>query len=570
MIKIVGVKESSEQNETKINTVCIGFNDIDAETRESIEKNQALRDALKIAEDASRAKTTFLSSMSHEIRTPMNAIIGLGSLALNEPGISATTKSYLEKIGESARHLLSLINDILDMSRIESGRMVIKNEEFSFSKLIEQINTIFSGQCQEKNLNYICYINGAIDDFYIGDAVKIRQVLINILGNAVKFTPTGGKINFDIEKTANFNGKSTIKFVIQDSGIGISPEFLPKIFEAFSQEDATATNKYGSTGLGMAITKNIVEMMNGKISVESEKGVGTKFTVIITLTDSDKKIAEENENDDIEIRLQDITILVVDDDPIACDHAKLILDSAGVSSEIAHSGKEAVEMVKLRHARRNPYNLIIVDWQMPEMDGMEVTRQIRSIIGAETAIIILTAYNWEDIADEAIKAGVDSFISKPLFSGNLLAEFKSALKKKNHKLNETKAKVELEGRKILLAEDMPVNAEIMLMVLEMGGMEGELAENGEIALEKFKNSPPNYYSAILMDMRMPVMDGLTATQEIRKLERPDAKTIPIIALTANAFDEDVQRSLQAGLNAHLSKPVEPETLFETLENMIHD
>ena len=566
MIKIVGVKNPGESSGT-INTVGIGVSDIDAETKEAIEKNQALRDALKTAENASRAKTVFLSSMSHEIRTPMNAIIGLDSLALNEKDISATTRNYLEKIGESAKHLLSLINDILDMSRIESGRTVIKNEEFSFSKLVEQINTIFSGQCQEKNLHYNCNINGEVDDYYIGDSVKLRQVLINILGNAVKFTPEGGNIDFIIEKTANFNGKSTLCFIVQDTGIGISKEFLPKIFEAFSQEDSTTTNKYGSTGLGMAITKNIVEMMNGKISVESEQGAGTKFTVIVTLTDSDKK---SEETEDIEVRLQDMSILVVDDDPIACDHAKLVLDSAGVVSEIAHSGKEAIEMVKLRHARRTPYNLIIVDWQMPVMDGVEVTRQIRSIIGNETAIIILTAYNWDDIADEAIKAGVDSFISKPLFSSNLLAEFKNALKKKKHKLAAEKPKVELEGRKILLAEDMPVNAEIMMMVLEMRGMEGELAENGQIALDKFKNSPQNYYSAILMDMRMPVMDGLTATQEIRKLDRPDAKKIPIIALTANAFDEDVQRSLQAGLNAHLSKPVEPETLFKTLENMIQD
>ncbi|MBQ7705285.1 MAG: response regulator [Selenomonadaceae bacterium] len=564
MIKIVGIKNSGD----KINTVGIGLADIDAEMKDSIEKSQALSDALQTAENASRAKTAFLSSMSHEIRTPMNAIIGLDSLALNEKGISETTKNYLEKIGESAKHLLSLINDILDMSRIESGKMIIKNEEFAFSKLVEQINTIFSGQCQEKKLHYTCNITGEIDDYYIGDAVKIRQVLINILGNAVKFTPEGGQIDFIIEKTASFNGKSTIQFVIQDTGIGMSKEYLPKIFETFSQEDSTNTNKYGSTGLGMAITKNIVEMMNGTISVESEKGVGTKFTVIVTLTDSDKKISAGDE--EIELRLQDMTILVIDDDPIACDHAKLVLDSAGVVSEIAHSGAEAIEMVKLRHARMTPYNLIIVDWQMPEMDGLEVTRQIRSIIGEETAVIILTAYNWEDIVDEAIKAGVDSFISKPLFSSNLITEFKAALKKKSQKLTAPQKKVELEGRKILLAEDMPVNAEIMMMVLEMRGMEGELAENGEIAVEMFQKSPINYYSAILMDVRMPKMDGLQATQEIRKLQRPDAKKIPIIALTANAFDEDVQRSLQAGLNAHLSKPVEPETLFKTLENMIHD
>ncbi|MBQ6758809.1 MAG: response regulator, partial [Selenomonadaceae bacterium] len=316
---------------------------------------------------------------------------------------------------------------------------------------------------------------------------------------------------------------------------------------------------------GMAITKSIVEMMNGKIEVDSQKGVGTTFTVTVTLMDSDKQDAAK---DDVEIRPHEMNVLIIDDDPIACDHAKLVLEKAGIAAETVLSGKEAIEMVKLRHARREPYNLIIVDWHMPEMDGVEVTKQIREIIGNETAIIILTAYNWDDIIDEAIAAGVDSFIAKPLFSGNLIEEFKKALKKKNLSTAETKTKADLAGKRILLAEDMPVNAEIMMMVLQMREIEADLAENGKIALEKFENSPEGYYAAILMDMRMPEMDGLEATQRIRALDRKDAKTIPIIALTANAFDEDVQRSLQAGLNAHLSKPVEPDILFETLENMI--
>ena len=565
MIRMASVGIADDGTKISNHVIGVGITDIDAEMRDSMEKSQALSDALKTAEEASKAKTTFLSSMSHEIRTPMNAIIGLDSLALHEPGISETTRGYLEKIGTSAQHLLSLINDILDMSRIESGRMTIRNEEFSFPKLIDQINTIFSGQCKEKKLEYNCHINGHVDENYIGDSVKLRQVLINILGNAVKFTPEGGKVDLIVEKTADFDKKSAIKFIIKDTGIGMSKEYLPKIFDTFSQEDSTATNKYGSSGLGMAITKSIVEMMNGKIEVDSEKGKGTTFTVTVTLMNSDKN---DSSSDDVEIRLHEMNVLVIDDDPIACDHAKLILGKMGIASETVLSGKEAVEMVKLRHARREPYNLIIVDWKMPDLDGVEVTRQIRKIIGDETAIIILTAYNWEDVADEAIAAGVDSFIGKPLFSGALLEEFKKALKKKNRGSSESKTKADLKGRKILLAEDMPVNAEIMMMVLQMREMEVELAENGKIALEMFQNSPENYYSAILMDMRMPEMDGLEATQRIRALDRKDAKKIPIIALTANAFDEDVQRSLQAGLNAHLSKPVEPDVLFETLENMI--
>jgi CheY-like chemotaxis protein len=407
-------------------------------------------------------------------------------------------------------------------------------------------------------------INGEDDDFYIGDNMKIKQILINILGNAIKFTPEGGKIDFLVEKTASFGGKSTFKFTVKDTGVGISPEFLPKIFDTFSQENSGAANKYGSSGLGMPITKNIVEMMNGEISVESEKGVGTTFFVTITLNDSTR----QNTTDEIEINPLTLNVLVIDDDPIACDHAKLVLEKIGIAAETANSGKDALEMIKLKSARQEPYNLIIVDWQMPEMDGVEVTRQIRSILGDDTAIIILTAYNWDEIADAAISAGVDSFIAKPLFSGTLIDEFKNALKKKKALSPMTKEKADLTGRKILLVEDMIVNAEIMMEVLKMRDIEPEHAENGKIAVEMFEKSPVGYYAAILMDMRMPEMDGLEATQTIRKLNRPDAKTIPIIALTANAFDEDVQRSLQSGLNAHLSKPVNPDVLFDTLENLI--
>ncbi|MBQ7199018.1 MAG: response regulator [Selenomonadaceae bacterium] len=568
MLRIAGVRHIEDRTDHKVHAVGVGFTDIDSEMRDSLEKNQALNDALKTAEEASKAKTIFLSNMSHEIRTPMNAIIGLDNLALNDPNISMKTKDYLLKIGSSAQHLLSLINDILDMSRIESGRMSLRSEEFDFSKLIEQINTIVSGQCQDKGLTYNCHINGDVNEFYIGDGVKIRQVLINILGNAVKFTPKGGSVDFIVEKTASFNGRSTLTFTIKDTGIGMSKEYLPKIFETFSQENSESVNKYGSSGLGMAITKSIVEMMNGKIDVESEKGVGTTFTVAITLPDSERTV--DSEFGDVNIKPQDMSVLIVDDDPVACEHAKLVLEKAGISSEIALSGQEAIEMVKVRYARRDPYNLIIVDWHMPRMNGVETTRQIRSIIGDETAIIILTAYNWDDVIDEATAAGVDTFISKPLFSNSLLEEFKNALRKKKRLSSDGTRKADLKGKKILLAEDMIVNAEIMMEVLKMREMKPEHAENGKIAVEMFESKPEGYYSAILMDMRMPEMNGLEATMAIRALKRKDAKKIPIIALTANAFDEDVQRSLQAGLNAHLSKPVNPEILFDTLENMIRD
>lgn len=564
MLRMAGVRHAEDRDDHWIHAVGVGFTDIDKDMRDSLEKSQALSDALKTAEEASKAKTVFLSNMSHEIRTPMNAIIGLDSLALNEENISDTTRDYLEKIGGSAQHLLSLINDILDMSRIESGRMALRNEEFSFSKLLEQVNTIISGQCKDKGLEYKCNIKGHIDDYYVGDSTKLKQVLINILGNAVKFTPEGGNVDLSVEKTGGFANKSTLKFIMADTGIGMSKEYIPKIFETFSQEDELAANKYGSSGLGMAITKSIVEMMNGNIEVESEKGVGTTFTVTVTLLDSEKDHSKDGEG--IEVTPEEMTVLVVDDDPVACDHAKMVLGKIGVTTETARSGHEAVDMVKLRHARMEPYNLIVVDWQMPEMDGVETTKQIRTEIGDESAIIILTAYNWDDILDEATAAGVDSFISKPLFTGNLLDEFKNALKKKGEASESKKA--ELNGRRILVAEDVDINAQILMNILEMRDIKSEHAINGKVAVDMFRQNPEGYYDAILMDMRMPEMDGLQATEHIREMDRPDAKTIPIIALTANAFDEDVQRSLQAGLNAHLSKPVEPDVLFETLETMI--
>ena len=528
-----------------------------------IEQSRALSDALTAAEEASKAKTVFLSNMSHEIRTPMNAIIGLDSIALSDPDISAQTREYLEKIGTSANHLLNLINDILDMSRIEAGRMTLKSEEFSFSKMLEEINTMFSGQSAEKGLHYNCRINGSVDDHYIGDSMKLKQVLINIIGNALKFTPEGGSIELSVERTAHFDKKTTLRFTVADTGIGMSSDYLPHIFDSFSQEDSSATNRYGSSGLGLAITKSIVEMMNGNIEVKSEKGRGTTFYVTVTLMDSELGAG----GDDPVIDPSALSVLVIDDDPVACEHAKLVLEKIGISCEIAYSGADAIEMVRLRHARSSPYNLILVDLKMPDMDGIETTRGIRQIVGHESAIIIITAYRWDDVLEEAADAGVDSFIAKPLFAANIIEEFRSALMKKNATKGR-REKAELNGKHILLAEDVPINAEIMTMVLSMRGMSVDHAVNGREALDFFARSEAGFYDAVLMDIRMPEMDGLEATTHIRALDRPDAKSVPIIALTANAFDEDVQRSLQAGMNAHLSKPIDNETLFETLETLI--
>ncbi|MBR0474215.1 MAG: response regulator [Erysipelotrichaceae bacterium] len=563
MVRFAGVRHPEDRDDNKVHAVSACFTDVDEETRKTMADSIALTDALAAARQASKAKTAFLSNMSHEIRTPMNAIIGLNDIAMNDPETSEKTKEYLEKIGSSANHLLNIINDILDMSRIESGRMTIKNEEFSFGKALEQINTMIAGQCRDKGLKYDCNIKGHMADYYIGDEMKLRQVMINILGNAVKFTPEGGSVTFDIENIASFDNMATLRFTIKDTGIGMSKEYLPHLFDSFSQEDSSSTNRFGSTGLGMPITKNIVELMNGTIEVESEKGVGSVFTVTITLAESNRVDDGEAEDD---IQPHEMNVLVIDDDEVACEHARIILGQVGIECDTASSGKKGLEKIRLHQARNEAYDLILVDWKMPEMDGVETTKAIREEIGNESAIIILTSFNWDDIEEEAREAGVDSFVSKPLSASVVVDEFREAYKKKNEEVK----KADLNGRHILLAEDLAINAEIMIMILKRRNMIVDLANNGEEAVEKFKTSEHGYYDAILMDMRMPKMDGLEATRLIREMDRSDAKSIPIVALTANAFDEDVKRSMQAGLNAHLSKPVEPEHLYETLEQLIRD
>ena len=563
MLRMAGVRHPKDRDDNIVHAIGLGFTDIDAEMRESLAKNRALSEALKAAEEANIAKTAFLSNMSHEIRTPMNAIIGLDSLALQNEAIPSETREYLEKIGESAHHLLGLINDILDMSRIESGRLVIRKEEFSFRNMLEQINTMVMSQCEERGLNYECRVIGGVSDFYIGDDMKLKQVLINILSNAIKFTDAPGGVMLTVERINVFGDHSTIKFCIKDTGIGMDKEFIPKIFDAFTQEDSSRSNKYGSTGLGMAITKNIVELMNGSISVESEKGVGTEFTVIITLNNTNRQGAAT-----YVINPKNMRILVVDDEEIAAEHARIVLDEAGIKADTCYDGQTAMNMLEVQHAKHEPYNLVLLDWKMPEMDGVELAREIRKRYDRETTVIILTSFNWDEIMEEAVHSGVDGFLAKPLFASNVLDEFERIARKNNMSLYKEKKRADLKGRHILMAEDVFINAEIMKQIILSKEAEIDHAENGKIVLNMFEESTVGYYDAILMDVRMPEMDGLEAAAAIRSLDRLDAKTIPIIALTANAFDEDVQRSLQVGMDAHLSKPVDPEHLYQTLEELI--
>ena len=518
-----------------------------------------------IAEEANRTANSFLSSMSHEIRTPMNAIIGLDSIALRNPNLPPETREQLEKIGASANHLMGLLNDILDMNLIESGRVLLTEKEFSLHEFLDQINGEMNTQCAEKDLHYECSPTGMLSEYYYGDAVKLRRALGNILGNAVKFTDAPGRIQLTVEQTNETEQTSTLRFTVQDSGIGMDQEYLPKVFDPFSQEDLSNTSRFGGSGLGLAITKRFLELMHGSVQVESQKGVGSVFTVEVPLRRSERSLRQEN---GLPLH-QKMRAAVVDNDPDSCEHARLVLNAIGIEADTFLDPWEAIERIRQAHQLGNAYGLVLTDFKLASMNGLELTRMIRAFDENKTAIIMLTGYNWDIIAEEATEGGVDSIGAKPLFPDSLQKEIHTVLAKKEGRdvpgaLPEESAEVQLAGRRILIAEDIQQNAEILHDLLEMEEMLSEHAPNGQIAAEMFASKAPGYYDAILMDVRMPVMDGLTATKTIRAMEHPDAKTIPIIAMTANAFDEDARLSLNAGMNAHLTKPVDIELLYATL------
>ena len=529
------------------------------------ENREKLAHALAAAEQASVAKTEFLSRMSHEIRTPMNAIIGLDAIALQEKDLSVSMEDHLQKIGISARFLLSLINDILDMSRIESGRMILKNEPFNFEELINGINTILYEQCRDSGLDYDCVLKSYTEETYVGDETKLQQVLVNILGNAVKFTPRGGKVHFMIEQLSRTKNRAKLRFEISDTGIGIDEKFLPQLFEPFSQENRGRTSAYGGTGLGLAISKNIVSLMGGDITVHSIKNVGSNFTVDVELGLAEETIRRRAILDS---QLFPLYTLIVDDDVIICRHTQMILNEAGLDTEWIDSGAGAVEKVSEQHKKRRDYDLILLDWKMPDMDGIETARQIRKIVGPDVTIIIMTAYDWTDIEKKARAAGVDMFMKKPIFASSVTKAFENVFLRKGSDLGREqppKPVFDFTGKHVLLAEDNEINAEIARNILEMKGCTVDHACNGAEAVESFAAASPGHYDAILMDVRMPVMDGLDAARTVRAMRKADSKTIPIIAMTANAFAEDVTQSLEAGMNAHLAKPIEPQMLYETLE-----
>lgn len=532
------------------------------------QQQDMLQAALIAAEQANSAKSDFLSRMSHEIRTPMNAIIGMSTIAAQSIGDDAQVADCISKIGISSRFLLSLINDILDMSRIESGKMLLKNEKIPFEEFLNGVNTICHTQASVKNIDYENIVDPNVEDYYIGDAMKLQQVIINLLSNAVKFTPENGKISLSVRQMRKEKNDAVLRFVVNDTGCGISEEFIPHLFDAFAQEYSGTTAMYGGTGLGLAICKNLVAMMDGHIDVRSIVGVGSEFTVEVKLG-----ITEESKTRHLKkahYNFSELKALVVDDDVTVCEHAVITLKEIGVKSEWVDSGKKAVDKVKKKWACKEYYDLVLVDWKMPEMDGIETARQIRKIVGPDVTIIIMTAYDWASIEHDAKLAGVNLLMSKPMFKSSLISAFEKAFNdKQDDKDTQIKEDFDFTGKRILLAEDHPLNVEVAKKLLECKGFLVNHAENGLRAMEMFTTTPVNYYDAILMDIRMPEMDGLQAAYNIRRWRKADAKSIPIIAMTANAFDEDIQKSKAAGMNAHLAKPIDPRHMYQTLFDFIY-
>ena len=529
--------------------------------------NQALAEAVHVAETASKAKSTFLSNMSHDIRTPMNAIIGFTTLALSNIDNTQRVRDYLGKILSSSNHLLSLINDVLDMSRIESGKIHLEETAVSLSDVLHDMKTIISGQIHAKQLElYMDAMDVANEDVYC-DKTRLNQVLLNLLSNAVKFTPAGGTISVRLKQLPEaVKGCALYEIRVKDNGIGMSPEFAQKIFSPFERERTSTVSKIQGTGLGMAITKNIVEMMGGTIEVQTEQGKGTEFIVRLPF-----RIQSETHRVEKIAALEGLKALVVDDDFNTCDSVTKMLVKVGMRSEWTLSGREAVLRARQSMELGDAFHAYIIDWRLPDMNGIEVTRQIRSL-GDDTPIIILTAYDWADIEAEAKAAGVTAFCAKPLFMSDIRQTLMTAIgqtqAEAEHPILPT-ASPDFKGKRILLVEDNELNREIAVEILQEYGFLVDSAENGAVAVERVKNSAPGDYDLVLMDVQMPIMNGYEATKQIRALDNPGLAGITILAMTANAFDEDRKEALKCGMNGFLSKPIIMDELIRALQNSLH-
>lgn len=526
-----------------------------------------LNDAKKTAEEANKAKSEFLSNMSHDIRTPMNAIVGMTAIATANMDNKEQVANCLKKISLSSRHLLGLINDVLDMSKIESGKMTLNMEELSLSEVVESISTIIQPQIKIKKQHFDIYVHDILAEKVYCDSVRLNQVLLNLLSNAYKFTPEEGKIELSLYQEESPLGEKYARthIIVKDNGIGMSEEYQKKVFESFTREDSARVHKTEGTGLGMSITKYIIDSMHGTITVDSKLGEGTCFHVTVDL--------EAAQPEDIDMILPEWKMLVVDDDQMLCDTTVASLGSIGVKAESTLDGETAIKMAVDANAAGKGYDIILLDWKLPGIDGIETARRLTKQLGKNIPILLISAYDWSEIEDEARAAGISGFISKPLFKSTLFyglrqfANGSDAPAKKEADKEETKNR--LEGKRILVAEDNDLNWEIAELLLTSEGLQVEHAENGQVCVDMLLANKPDYYDAILMDIRMPVMNGFEATQYIRNLNS-EVKHIPIIAMTADAFSEDIQKCLECDMNAHIAKPIDIDVVKATLAKFIKD
>ena len=546
------------------NHVLVLFKDITKQKEKDMEYQRTLKEAYQLAERANQAKTTFLNNMSHDIRTPMNAIIGFTSLAATHIDEKERLKDYLSKIMTSSNHLLSLINDVLDMSRIESGKVKIEESPCSIPIVIHDLRNILQTDIKAKRLDFFIDTVDVVDEDVICDKLRLNQILLNCMSNAMKYTKAGGTVGFRIiQKGHAPEGFADYDFVVKDNGIGMSEEFAEHIFEPFTREETSTVSRIPGTGLGMAITKNIVDMMGGTIKVKSELGVGSEFTISLRF-----KTTQQNSKRGVIKELNGFRALVADDSMDSCASVEKMLRTIGLRSEWTTSGKEAIFRAKYASQENDPFQVYIIDWLMPDMNGIEVVRRIRMEIGDEVPIIILTAYDWADIEQEAREAGVTAFCAKPLFVSELYDVLQNAsrpVKTKDKTILEVEA---FKGKEILLVEDVELNREIAETILTEAGFHVNSVEDGKQAVDYMESEKGDMIDLILMDVMMPVMDGYEATQKIRQLEDKTKADIPIIAMTANAFEEDAKAAIEAGMNAHMAKPIRIESLYEIIEQYL--